>query len=160
MESPSSKNLTLASLHLWTFLCYTLNLIHTWCQKTDSLAWQNLNSDEKKLTTKLSKMGWGREILWSTKFSDIAVLVSKFWKIWLQLSLSQKHEEVIKIWGYLLIFFPHSFGQCHYYPLPMHSICEDTIVIPSTCIRGRDMVITLLVRVCVCLSVCVSPVNS
>ena len=62
------------------------------------------------------------------------------------------------------------------YPLPMRSICKDTIVslvipstcirgrdivvtllvIPSTCIRGRDMVVTLLVRV----SVCVSPVNS
>ena len=34
------------------------------------------------------------------------------------------------------------------------------LVIPSMCIRGRDMVIALLVRVCVCLSVCVSPVNS
>ena len=34
------------------------------------------------------------------------------------------------------------------------------LVIPSTCIRGRDMVIALLVRVSVCLSVCVSPVNS
>ena len=34
------------------------------------------------------------------------------------------------------------------------------LVIPSTCIRGRDMVIALLVRVCVCVCVCVSPVNS
>ena len=30
------------------------------------------------------------------------------------------------------------------------------LVIPSTCIRGRDIVVTLLVRV----SVCVSPLNS
>ena len=46
------------------------------------------------------------------------------------------------------------------YPSPTHSVCEDIVVtllvIPSTCIRGRDMVVTLLVRV----SVCVSPVNS
>ena len=38
------------------------------------------------------------------------------------------------------------------------------IIIPSTCIRGRDIVIVLLVRVCVCVcvcvSVCVSPLNS
>ena len=27
----------------------------------------------------------------------------------------------------------------------------DVLVIPSTCIRGRDIVVTLLVRVCVCL---------
>ena len=32
----------------------------------------------------------------------------------------------------------------------------DAFIIPSTCIRGRDIVITLLVRV----SVCVSPLNS
>ena len=38
----------------------------------------------------------------------------------------------------------------------------DVLVIPSTCIRGRDIVITPLVRVCVCvcLFVCVSPLNS
>ena len=40
----------------------------------------------------------------------------------------------------------------------------DVLVIPSTCIRGRDIVIALLVRVCVCvsvcLSVCVSPLNN
>ena len=50
------------------------------------------------------------------------------------------------------------------YPSPTHSVCEDIVVtllvIPSTCIRGRDMVIALLVRVCVCVSVCVSPLNS
>ena len=34
------------------------------------------------------------------------------------------------------------------------------LVIPSTCIRERDMVIAPLVRVCVCVSVCVSPLNS
>ena len=38
------------------------------------------------------------------------------------------------------------------------------IIIPSTCIRGRDIVIASLVCVCVCLcvcvSVCVSPLNS
>ena len=33
------------------------------------------------------------------------------------------------------------------------------LVIPSTCIRGRDIVITLLVP-CVCVSVCVSPLKS
>ena len=27
----------------------------------------------------------------------------------------------------------------------------DAFIIPSTCIRGRDIVVTLLVRVCVCL---------
>ena len=32
----------------------------------------------------------------------------------------------------------------------------DAFIIPSTCIRGRDIVVTLLVRVCVC----VSPLNS
>ena len=55
-----------------------------------------------------------------------------------------------------------------YYPSPTHSVCKDMIVdvlvIPNTCIRGRDIVIALLVRVCVCvsvcLSVCVSPLNS
>ena len=40
----------------------------------------------------------------------------------------------------------------------------DVLVIPSTCIHGRDIVIAPLVRVCVCvsvcLSVCVSPLNS
>ena len=30
----------------------------------------------------------------------------------------------------------------------------DVLVIPSTCIRGRDIVIAPLVRVSVCLSVC------
>ena len=30
----------------------------------------------------------------------------------------------------------------------------DVFIIPSTCIRGRDIVVTLLVRVSVCLSVC------
>ena len=36
------------------------------------------------------------------------------------------------------------------------------LVIPSTCIRERDIVVTLLVRVCVCVCVCVcvSPLNS
>ena len=63
----------------------------------------------------------------------------------------------------------------NFYPLPMHSVCEDmlvgvlvipstcirgrdivitSLVIPSTCIRGRDIVIAPLVRVSVCLSVC------
>ena len=39
---------------------------------------------------------------------------------------------------------------------------EPGIFIPSTCIRGRDIVIASLVCVCVCvcLSVCVSPLNS
>ena len=36
----------------------------------------------------------------------------------------------------------------------------DVLVIPSTCIRERDIVIAPLVRVCVCVSVCVSPLNS
>ena len=36
----------------------------------------------------------------------------------------------------------------------------DAFIIPSTCIRGRDIVVTLLVRVSVCVSVCVSPLNS
>ena len=36
----------------------------------------------------------------------------------------------------------------------------DAFIIPSTCIRERDIVVTLLVRVSVCLSVCVSPLNS
>ena len=34
------------------------------------------------------------------------------------------------------------------------------LVIPSTCIRERDIVIAPLVRVYVCVSVCVSPLNS
>ena len=38
-----------------------------------------------------------------------------------------------------------------FYPLPC---ARDTVVIPSTCIRERDIVVTLLVRVSVCLSVC------
>ena len=55
------------------------------------------------------------------------------------------------------------------YPSPTRSVCEDTLVgecviIPSTCIRERDIVIAPLVRVSVCLSVCVSvcvsPLNS
>ena len=36
----------------------------------------------------------------------------------------------------------------------------DAFIIPSTCIRERDIVIAPLVRVSVCLSVCVSPLNS
>ena len=36
----------------------------------------------------------------------------------------------------------------------------DVLVIPGTCIHERDIVIALLVRVCVCVSVCVSPLNS
>ena len=39
------------------------------------------------------------------------------------------------------------------YPSPTPSICKDTLVIPSMCIRGRDIVITSLVRVSVCLCV-------
>ena len=43
--------------------------------------------------------------------------------------------------------------RCIYYP--EHGIRERDmviapLVIPSTCIRGRDIVVTLLVRVCVC----------
>ena len=38
-----------------------------------------------------------------------------------------------------------------FYPSPTRSVCEDTLVIPSTCICGRDIVIALLVRVSVCL---------
>ena len=34
------------------------------------------------------------------------------------------------------------------------------LVIPSMCIGGRDIVITLLVRVCVCLSVCLHLIAS
>ena len=41
------------------------------------------------------------------------------------------------------------------YPSPTRSVCEDTLVdvlvIPSTCIRERDIVIAPLVRVSVCL---------
>ena len=33
-------------------------------------------------------------------------------------------------------------------------------IIPSTCIRGRDIVITLLVRVSVCVSVCLQLIAS
>ena len=36
----------------------------------------------------------------------------------------------------------------------------DVLVIPSTCIRGRDIVITLLVRVSVCVSVCLQLIAS
>ena len=43
------------------------------------------------------------------------------------------------------------------YPSPTRSICKDTLVIPSMCIRRRDIVITSLVRVSVCL---VSQLNS
>ena len=32
--------------------------------------------------------------------------------------------------------------------------CFKLVIIPSTCIHGRDIVITPLVRVSVCLSVC------
>ena len=62
-------------------------------------------------------------------------------------------------------------------PRPRVAYARDTVVIPSTCIRGRDMVIislvipptcirgrdivvTLLVRVCVCLSVCLHLIAS
>ena len=34
------------------------------------------------------------------------------------------------------------------------------LVIPSTCIRERDIVVTLLVRVCVCVSVCLHLIAS
>ena len=34
------------------------------------------------------------------------------------------------------------------------------LVIPSTCIHGRDMVIAPLVRVCVCVSVCLHLIAS
>ena len=34
------------------------------------------------------------------------------------------------------------------------------VIIPSTCIRGRDIVIAPLVRLSVCLSVFVFPLNS
>ena len=52
----------------------------------------------------------------------------------------------------IIIIIPH---------LRMRSVyARDTVVIPSTCIRGRDIVVTLLVRVSVCLCVCVSPLNS
>ena len=48
----------------------------------------------------------------------------------------------------------------NFYPLPTRSICEDTLVgalvIPSTCIWGRDIVIASLVRMCVCVCVCLS----
>ena len=39
---------------------------------------------------------------------------------------------------------------------------RDMVVIPSTCIRERDIVIAPLVRVCVCVCLCVSvsPLNS
>ena len=36
----------------------------------------------------------------------------------------------------------------------------DAFIIPSTCIRERDIVIAPSVRVCVCVCVCVSPLNS
>ena len=64
----------------------------------------------------------------------------------------------------------------YYYPSPTHSICKDMVVdvcvcypehllvhllvIPSTCIRGRDIVIAPLVRVSVCLSVCLHLIAS
>ena len=51
-----------------------------------------------------------------------------------------------------------------YYPSPTHSVCEDIVVtllvIPSTCIRERDIVIAPLVRVSVCLSVCLHLIAS
>ena len=42
----------------------------------------------------------------------------------------------------------------------MCSVCKDTVVIPSTCIRERDIVIAPLVRVCVCVSVCLHLIAS
>ena len=36
----------------------------------------------------------------------------------------------------------------------------DVLVIPSTCIRGRDIVIAPLVCVCVCVSVCLHLIAS
>ena len=36
----------------------------------------------------------------------------------------------------------------------------DAFIIPSKCIRGRDIVITLLVRVSVCVSVCLHLIAS
>ena len=36
----------------------------------------------------------------------------------------------------------------------------DAFIIPSTCICGRDIVVTLLVRVCVCVSVCLHLIAS
>ena len=53
-----------------------------------------------------------------------------------------------------LIDVIHGSVYYYYYPSPTRSVCEDTLVIPSTCIRERDIVVTLLVRVSVCLSVC------
>ena len=50
--------------------------------------------------------------------------------------------------------------RCIYYPSPTRGVCEDMVVIPSTCIRERDIVVTLLVRVCVCLSVCLHLIAS
>ena len=53
-----------------------------------------------------------------------------------------------------------TFYLYYCYPLPTRSVCEDTLVIPSTCIRGRDIVITPLVRVSVCVSVCLQLIVS
>ena len=52
---------------------------------------------------------------------------------------------VARTWHYILL----SFVQ--------HDMC---IIIPSTCIRERDIVIAPLVRVCVCVSVCLHLIAS
>ena len=44
--------------------------------------------------------------------------------------------------------------------LDIYMWARDTLVIPSTCIRERDIVIAPLVRVCVCLSVCLHLIAS
>ena len=46
-----------------------------------------------------------------------------------------------------------TFDVCVSYPSPTRSVCKDKLVIPSTCIRERDIVIAPLVRVSVCLCV-------
>ena len=55
--------------------------------------------------------------------------------------------------------------RCIYYPSPTRSVCEDTLVgecvsYPEQCIRGRDIVIAPLVRVSVCVSVCLHLIAS
>ena len=55
---------------------------------------------------------------------------------------------------FLLLFL--SLGFIYDLGMGEGSGIVDAFIIPSTCIRGRDIVVTLLVRV----SVCVSPLNS
>ena len=45
----------------------------------------------------------------------------------------------------------HKMKRKYHFFLMVSAILCGFVFIPSTCIRGRDIVVTLLVRVCVCL---------